>query len=128
MVVAQLARFRAEAKVRDVGDRWGLVGLKAQQPVVLLLVLQLQFKLLVLEVRQAKLGRDRSVPDPTRRATCELLRFAIRIFVIGSLPVADHRHDIGKYCAGSVVLVGIEEDAQALEVVDTAKDRSLLRA
>lgn len=128
MVVAQLARFGAEAKVGDVGDRWGLVGLKAQQPVVFLLVLQLQLQLLVLEVRQAELGWDRSVTDSTRRATCEFLRFAVRVFVVGSLSVADHCHHVGKDCAGSVVLVGVDEDAQALEVVDAAKDRSLLRA
>lgn len=128
VVVAQLARFGAEAKVGDVGDRWGLVGLKAQQPVVFLLVLQLQLQLLVLEVCQAELGRDGSVPDATRRATCEFLRFAVRVLIVGSLSVANHCHYVGEDCAGSIVLVGVEEDAQALEIVDAAKDRSLLRA
>jgi hypothetical protein len=38
------------------------------------------------------------------------------------MSVAVHGHDVGEHGAGAVVLVGIEEDTEAVELVHGAKD------
>lgn len=45
--------------------------------------------------------------------------------VVRRLPVTHHGHDVGKRRAGAVILVGIEEDTQALKFVCGTKDRAL---
>lgn len=128
VVVAELARLRAEAQIGGVGDHRWLVGLETKYPVVLLLVLHLKLELLVLEVRQAELGWDGSVSDAACRAARELLLLAVRILIVGSLSVAHHGHHVGENRARAVVLVRIYENAKALKVVDAAKNWSRLRA
>lgn len=64
----------------------------------------------------------------TYRAAGNLVRFAVVVFVVGSMAVAVHSHDIGEHSAGAVVLVRIEEDTQALEFVRGTEHISLCRA
>ena len=56
------------------------------------------------------------------RATGELVRLAVVVLVVRCLPIATHSHDIGKHCAGAVVLVRIKKDAEALELVGGTED------
>lgn len=44
--------------------------------------------------------------------------------VVGSLAIAHHSHDIWERRAGTVVLVGVEEDSEALEVIRRSKNRT----
>lgn len=124
VVVAQLAGLGAEAEVGDGGDGRGLVGLEAQLPLVLGLVLELELEALVLPVREARFGGDGIGADPARRAAHELALLAVVGLVVHLLAVADDCHDVGEDGSGAVVLVGIDEDAEALELVYGAKDRT----
>ena len=62
------------------------------------------------------------------RAAGDLVRLAVVVLVVGRLAVAVHGHDVGEDGARAVVLVRVDEDAQALELVGMAKDRPWLRA
>ncbi len=62
------------------------------------------------------------------RAACHLVRLAIVVLVVWRLAVAVHGHDVGEDGARAVVLVGVDEDTEALELVSVAKDRPWLRA
>lgn len=48
--------------------------------------------------------------------------------IVGGLPVAHHGHNVGERNAGAVVLVGVNEDTQALELVCRPEDRPLCGA
>lgn len=48
--------------------------------------------------------------------------------IVGGLPVAHHSHNVGKRDTRSVILVGIDEDAQTLELVCRSEDRALCGA
>ena len=124
VVVAQLARLGAEAEVRHGGDGGRLERLEAQFPLILGLVLELELEALVLEVREAGLGGDGLGADSTRRAAHELAILAVVGLVIRLRPVTDHGHNIGEHGPWAVVLVGIEKDSQALELVGVTKDRA----
>ncbi len=121
VVVAQLTRLGAKAKVGNLGNCRRLVRLEAQGPLVLGLVLQLQLEVFVLEVGQAELGRHGRVPDAPGRAAGKLGALAIRVLVIRCLAIADHGHDVGEDNTRPVVLVRVEEDAEALKLVGAAK-------
>jgi hypothetical protein len=97
-------------------------------PVILVLVLKLELELLVLEVRQAELGRRVRVANAPRRAACQLRVFAIVALVVGGLSVPKHGHDVGEHNTWSVVLVRVDKDAQALKVIRVAEDIALLAA
>jgi hypothetical protein len=62
------------------------------------------------------------------RAAGDLVRLAVVVLVVDGLAVAVHGHDVGEDGAGAVVLVRVDEDAQALELVGVAKDGPWLRA
>lgn len=62
----------------------------------------------------------------TYRAPSQLVGLAVIGLVVGGLAVAAHGHNIGENDARSVVLVGVEEDAQAVKLVLIAKDVALL--
>lgn len=126
VVVAKLTSLGSEADVGNVGDRRGLVQLKASLPLVLNLVLELQLELLVLEVGQAHLGGDARMSDAARRAASELGVLSVVGLVVGGLAVAVHGHDIGEHNAGAVVLVGIDKDSETLKLVRSTKHGSLL--
>lgn len=64
----------------------------------------------------------------TYGAAGQFVCLAIVILVVKCLAVAVHGHDVGEYGAGSVVLIRVEEDTEALELVDGAKYRALLCA
>ena len=64
----------------------------------------------------------------TYRAARNFVGLAIVVLVVLGLAVTVHGHDVREHCAGAVVLVGVDEDTEALEVVGVAKDRSWLRA
>lgn len=54
--------------------------------------------------------------------------FAVCVLVVAFLPVAYHRHDIGKHRAWPVVLVCVEEYAQSFKLVHRPKHLALLGA
>lgn len=124
VVVAKLARLGRETKVGHRRDRGRLVGLEAENPLALVLVLQLELQVLILKVRQLELGRHAGVPDTAGRAAGQLLVLAIRVLVVRGPAVAHHGHDVGEDDAGPVVLVRVEEDAETLESVLVAENRS----
>ena len=64
----------------------------------------------------------------TYGASSDLISLAVIVLIIGGLSVAAHGHDVGEYGAGSVVLVCVEEDTEALELVRVAKDIAWLCA
>lgn len=64
--------------------------------------------------------------DAARRAARELRVLAVAALVVGGLAVAEHGHDVGEDDAGSVVLVGVHEDAESVKVVRVTKDVTLL--
>jgi hypothetical protein len=47
--------------------------------------------------------------------------------VVGSLSVTHHGHDVGERHAGTVVLIGVEEDTKTLEFVRRTENRALSR-
>ena len=51
------------------------------------------------------------------RTASYLVRFPIVCTVVGGVSVTHHGHDIGKRSTRAIVLIGVEEDAEALEVV-----------
>lgn len=128
VIVAQLACLGGEAKIGYLGNRGRLVGLEAKRPLAFGLVLELQLEVLVLEVRQAELGRDVGLPDAPSRATRKFSVLPIGVLVVRGLPVTDHGHHVRKHQPGTVVLVSVEEDAQALELVSAPKDGPLFSA
>ena len=62
------------------------------------------------------------------RASSKFVRLAVVVLVIGRVAVAVHGHDVGEHGARAVVLVRIDEQTEALELVGVAKDRPRLRA
>lgn len=64
----------------------------------------------------------------TYRASSDLVGLTIVVLVIRGLPITVHSHDVGEYCARAVVLVRIEEEAKALELVCVTEDVSWLSA
>lgn len=60
------------------------------------------------------------------RASSQFVRFAVVGFIVSGLAVAKHTHDIGEDDTRSVVLIGIEENAQALKLVLHAENVALL--
>lgn len=128
VIVAKLARLSTEAEIRNVGNRRRTVDVEAVDPLILVLVLQVQLEVLVLEVREAHLGRDARMADAASRTASELAVLAVVVLVVRLLAVAVHRHDVGKHDARSVVLVRVDKDAQAFKVVDAAKDGAHLPA
>lgn len=121
VVVAQLARLGAEAEVGNVGNLRRAIDVEAADPVVLVLVLQVELEVLVLKVRQAHLGGHAGVADPARRAARQLAVLAVIVLVVRLGPVSVHRHDVGEHDAGAVVLVRVDKDAQPVEPVGAAK-------
>lgn len=63
----------------------------------------------------------------TYRASSDLVGLAIVGLVVCCVSITVHSHDIGKHGTGAVVLVGIEEDAETLELVCMAENISRLR-
>lgn len=61
-------------------------------------------------------------------ASCELVRLAIIVLVIFCVSIAVHSHYVRKDGSRSVVLVGIEEYAQTLELVLKSKNLPALCA
>jgi hypothetical protein len=127
VAVAQLARLGAEPEVAD-RRQLDVRDLEAARPLVLVLVHQVHGELLVLEVRDLGAGREIGVAHAARGAAGELVRFAVVALVVFGLAVADHGHDVGKDHAGPVVLVGVEEDAEAFELVFHAEHGAFFRA
>lgn len=62
------------------------------------------------------------------RAASKFVGFAIVVLVIYRVSVTSHSHDIREHSARAVVLVGVEEDTEAFELVSVAKNISWLRA
>ena len=58
----------------------------------------------------------------TYRAASNLVGLAISVLLVRCVPIAVHSHDIGKHSPRTVVLVRIEEDAQALKLVHRTED------
>ncbi|KAI6755059.1 hypothetical protein HG531_004165 [Fusarium graminearum] len=127
VVVAKLTSLGSETDVGDVGNSRGILKIKACLPLILNLVLEFQLELLVLEVGKAQLGGDACMSDAARRAASELSVLSVVGLVVRGLAITIHGHNIGEDDTGTVVLVGINEDSEALEVVGSAKDSSLLR-
>lgn len=128
MVVRELARLGAEAKVCNVGNSRRVGRVEAERPLVLVLILQLYLELFVLEVCDAHLGGHIGVADTARRTTGKLTRLAIVGLVVRRLAIAKHGHDVRKHGSGAVVLVRVDKDAQSLKLVHVAKHISLLAA
>lgn len=63
--------------------------------------------------------------DCTYGATSQLVGLSVVRLVVRGLSVAHHGHNVGEGGSGAVVLVGVEEDTQALEVIRRAEDRTL---
>ena len=127
VAVAELAGLSAESEVADGGEL-DVRDREAAGPLVLVLVHQVQGELFVLEVGDLGAGREVRVTHATGRAAGELVCLTVVALVVLGLAVADHGHDVGEDDAGTVVLVGVEEDAQALELVPHAEYRSFLHA
>jgi hypothetical protein len=64
----------------------------------------------------------------TYGAAGNLVGLAVVVLVVGRVSIPIHSHDVGKHGAGAVVLVCVEEEAEALELVSMAKDVSWLGA
>ena len=106
--------------------------------------MQFEAKELFLEVGEARFRCDLGVADTTglgllaerwmlrikvtHRASSELVRLAVVVLVVDGVAVTLHSHDVGKHCAWAVVLVGIEEKAEALKLVCVTEDVSWLGA
>ena len=127
VAVAELARLGAEAEVAD-GRQLDVRDLEAARPLVLVLVHQVHGELLVLEVRDLGAGREVGVAHAARGAAGELVGFAVVALVVLCLAVADHGHDVREHHARPVVLVRVEEDAEAFELVSHAEHGAFFRA
>jgi hypothetical protein len=66
--------------------------------------------------------------EVTHRASSEFVRLAVVVLIIRRVAVTLHSHNVRKHSAWAVVLVGIEEEAEALELVCVTEDVSWLRA
>jgi hypothetical protein len=117
----ELAGVRAEAEIGHL--RQCHIGhIETLRPLVLLLVLQVKLQVVLLEVRELRLGRDAGASDATSGTPSELGGLSIVRVVIARLPVTEHGRNIRENDAGAVVLVGIDEDSKTLEVVGAAED------
>jgi hypothetical protein len=81
-----------------------------------------------LEICQAELGWDTGIANSAGGAPGVLVRFAVVDFVVRGASVTNHGHDVWEDDARAVVLVGVDEDTEAFEVVGTAKDGAGLGA
>lgn len=127
VAVAELARLGAETQVAD-GGQFEVGDLEAAGPLVFVLVHQVEGELFVLEVGDLGPRGEVGIAHAASRAACELVRFAVVALVVFRLAVADHGHDVGEDDAGAVVLVGVEEDSQAFELVAHAEDGAFFHA
>jgi hypothetical protein len=151
MVVAEFAGFGGEAEICD-GGYFEVRDLEARGPFVDGFVLQLELEVLVGEVGEFGDGRDLGVADAsglehivlalvhscmvdhslvmvsTYRASSEFVRLAVIVLIVDSLSVAIHRHNVREHSARSVVLVRVEEDTKAFELVCVAEDVAWLCA
>lgn len=128
VVIRQLTRFRREAQIRHGRNHRRVLLLKAQNPLILCLVLQLQLQDLILEVGQSCLRRHARTSDAPRAAASILVRLAVVHLVVWSLSIPKRGHDVGEHGARTVVFVGIDEDAEAFVLVYGAKNRTRSRA
>ena len=64
----------------------------------------------------------------TYRTPSDLIGLSIVLLVVGCISITAHGHDVRKYSAWSIVLVGVEEKTEALELVCMTEDISGLRA
>lgn len=62
------------------------------------------------------------------RTSSDLIGLAVIVLIIGGLSVAAHGHDVGEHGAWAVVLVCVEEETEALELVRVAEDVAWLGA
>ena len=109
--------------------------------------MEFELEELVLEVGQARFGGDLGVADSagldnvmlvvqipvlegtkTYRAAGDLVCLAVDVLVVLGLAITVHGHDVWEHGARAVVLVCVNEDTEALEVVGVTKDGSWLRA
>jgi hypothetical protein len=106
--------------------------------------LEFETEELFLEVGETGFGRDLSIANSTGlsgislsqpnnissiyRASSDLISLAVVVLVVWCVSITVHSHDVGEYGAGTVVLVGIEEEAETLELVRMAEDVSWLCA
>ena len=97
-----------------------------------------------MEVRETGFGRDLGIANSTGlvmsvfskhddatdtyRATSDLIGLAVVVLVVWRVSITVHGHDVWEHGTGAVVLVGIEEETEALELVGMAEDVSWLRA
>jgi len=127
VAVAELTGLGAEAQVADAGELDVRDG-EAAGPLVLVLVHQVEGEFFVLEVGNLGPRGEVRVAHAARGAAGELVGFAVVALVVLGLAVADHGHDVREYNAGPVVLVGVEEDSQAFELVFHAEDGAFFHA
>jgi hypothetical protein len=62
----------------------------------------------------------------TYRASSDLVGLAVVVLVVRRVSIAIHGHDIGEDGSRTVVLVGIEEDAESLKLVSVTENRARL--
>ena len=67
-------------------------------------------------------------PGSTYRASSDLVGLAVVVLVVGRVSISVHGHDVGEHGTRAVVLVCVEEEAEALKLVGVAEDVSWLRA
>lgn len=67
-------------------------------------------------------------PGSTYGASSDLIGLAVVVFVVGRVSISVHGHDVGEHGTGAVVLVCVEEEAEALKLVCMTEDVSWLRA
>lgn len=51
------------------------------------------------------------------RASSQLIGFSVMLLVVGRLSIAHHGHDVRERSTGTVVLVGVEENAQTFKSI-----------
>jgi hypothetical protein len=62
------------------------------------------------------------------RAASKLIRLAVILFVIGSLTIAHHGHNVWEHNAWTIVLVRINKDTEPFEFIHGSEDWTSLRA
>ena len=125
MIIAQFSRLRTKAQICHRWYTRGLECLKTEFPLIFLLVLELELECLVLEIGQSGFGGDVGVAKASGGTAHEFILFAVVVFIVSSVSIADHGHYVGEDGAGAVVLVSVKEDTETLEFVDRAEDVAL---
>ena len=123
VVLRQLTRARRKAHKRRARQvELARVGNdKAVLPLVLALDVEVHGEELVAHKRDAGAGHVAGVVEAAAGAAADLVGEAVVRGVVLGLAVAHHGHDVGEGLARAVVLVGVKEDAEALEAVRGAK-------